>query len=116
VTGVTLANMPAAAYRVRAALTMPPNSPPLAESLRLRRFEAMQSNAELIRDHPAAAERMEEGQRMVRAAMLKQTLGRLTHAQRDRILHILRFAVEAMRPEIDSAPTEPQMHDSAQSP
>ena len=83
---------------------MPPDSSPLTETLRRRRFEAMQADAELARDHPDGDERMQEAKRLVREAMYCQTLGRITLAERDRILDTLSFAVEAMRPKGEGAP------------
>lgn len=114
-TGETLASRAPAAYRVRAAPTMPPDSSPLAETLRRRRFEAMQGDAELARDHHEGDERMREAKRLVREAMYCQTLGRITLAERDLILDTLSFAVEAMRPQADASRQEPPTPDGSPS-
>lgn len=79
-------------YRV-AYSSMTSRTESLAETLRLRRVETLQSDAELIRDHPDAAERIQEAQRLIREAMCEQALGRMTLAERDRIMDVLSFAV-----------------------
>ena len=88
----------------------------LAETLRLRRVEASQSDAELTRDHPESSERMQQGQRLVREAMYHQTLGRITLAERDQILQTLSFAVKAMRPQANALPPEPSVADAPRLP
>lgn len=70
---------------------------PLAETLRRRRFAATESDAAFVRDHPDSPERLAEAERLVREAMYDHALGRLTAAERDRILTLLSFAVDAMR-------------------
>jgi hypothetical protein len=69
----------------------------LAETLRRRRFEAMQGDAEFVRNHPVGHERTAEAERLVREAMYEHALGRLAAAERDRILAILSFAADSMR-------------------
>lgn len=97
---------------------MPPDASSLAKTLRHRRVEAMQSDAELVRDHPDAAERMAEAQRLIREAMYQQSLGRITLAERDQIFGALSFAVESMRALSDTHTTAdcefPQDHDATE--
>jgi hypothetical protein len=69
----------------------------LAETLRRRRVAAMYSDARLVRAYPDNAERTQEAERLIRRAMYEQALGQITLAERDRIVHVLSFAVEAMR-------------------
>src|SRR5688500_15083399 len=94
--GVTDAHLPSRPAVVTCP-PMPPDSTTLGETLRLRRVDAMQSDAVLVREHPDSAERTVEAQRLIREAMYSRAIGRITDDERDRILDVLSFAIASMQ-------------------
>ena len=72
----------------------------------------MQSDATLVREHSDTPERTAEAQRLIREAMYEQALGRLTLAERDRVMELLSFAVPAMLAKPEESDAVPPAHDA----
>ena len=54
----------------------------------------MLREAEIIRDHAACGERIEEARRLIRFVLYEFALGKIDASARDRILDVLQFAAE----------------------
>ena len=65
----------------------------LATLLRRRREEHLIADAEAVRDHPDAVERLEYARRIVREAMLQCVLGNISQTTETRVFTILAFAM-----------------------
>ena len=65
----------------------------LSGRLRQRRADALSSDAEVIRDWQKGTERTEQAEMMIREAMYRRTIGRITHAEESRVFSILAFAM-----------------------
>lgn len=65
---------------------------PLSSSLGRIRTEAKIRQAELIRDHPASEERIDEARKMIRAVLYEFAVGKIEFDDRDEILQMLQFA------------------------
>jgi hypothetical protein len=69
---------------------MPPS---LAHVLRQRRLEALVAEAQTVRDWPDGPERMEEAQMLIREAMYRCAIDRISQDEESRIFSILAFAM-----------------------
>ena len=65
----------------------------LAVLLRRRREQNLIADAELVRDHPDATERLDYARRLVREAMLQCVLGNIGQETETRVFTILAFAM-----------------------
>ena len=65
----------------------------LAVLLRRRREQHLIADAEIVRDHPDATERLDYARRLVREAMLQCVLGSIGQETETRVFTILAFAM-----------------------
>lgn len=72
---------------------MPRMSASLAKRLADHRFAALLKEAGIIRDWPECAERSEQAALLIREAMYRRTIGRITYVQESQIFGTLAFAM-----------------------
>ena len=65
----------------------------LSAILRQRRVDALFADAEVIRDYLEGPERTEQAELLIREAMYKRAVARLTHEEAYRVFSILSFAM-----------------------
>jgi hypothetical protein len=65
----------------------------LALILRCRREQHLIADAEIVRGHPDATERLDYARRLVREAMLQCVLGNISQETESRVFTILAFAM-----------------------
>ena len=65
----------------------------LACLLRRRREQHLIADAEVVRDHPDSAQRLDFGRRLVRESMLQCVLGNISQETENRVFTILSFAM-----------------------
>lgn len=64
----------------------------LSDRLRRFRIETLIREAEMIRDDPPGRQRSKEARSLIYSVMYQYALGRLSNAERERILQIVDFA------------------------
>ncbi|MCA9123945.1 MAG: hypothetical protein H6822_20485 [Planctomycetaceae bacterium] len=65
----------------------------LASALRQRQFQSLASDAELIRGWQDASQRTAQAELLIREAMYRFAIGRITYAEQTEIFTILNFAM-----------------------
>jgi hypothetical protein len=69
----------------------------LASILERHRLESLLREAEILRDHAACGERIEEARKLFRFVLYEFALGKIDTSARDRIRDVLHFAAERPR-------------------
>jgi hypothetical protein len=65
----------------------------LSDILRRHRVDALADEAIIVRDWPQSPERRHEAEMLIREAMYRCAIGRITHEEESRIFSILAFAM-----------------------